>query len=828
MRNFMVGVGASVVALTSFGQTPDSGAVGEGDQLAEITVTAERRVESIADVPVSVSVFNSDVIEQAHIQNAQDFLSMTPNVSFQQGGRNGAREIIVSIRGISDIKSGEKIATESAFATYVDEFSVGTLASGQANPSTYDVDTIEVLRGPQGTFFGRNSEGGAINIQTRRPTDKFYGQIDVGAGNYGSYELDGIVNIPVSDKVWIRETLESTKTDGFVRNRNPVGGTSASRYMNSRTQLRWKPTDATTVDLAVTRTIDNQDFANKAATCINPTFGFNPLDPAVLGGIGCYDPRDAIESLLQNSAGLPGGTVPPGLAAGFTKNSGDSIYQNSRTYTDNSNTMVVGRVVHDFSGFSLTSITGQIQSYQDQYLDLDNSGVDSVDRLNGFSAKSWSQELRLASLGDRRLNWTIGGLYHNDKFYAANRIIIKDFLGPWLRDDYANENNIFEGRDGWALFANLNWDITDEWALILGGRYSRDSNEERWSNVYAACAIRKVGDPLSPGCELRPDQVAAPVIEQAPDGTLYTTGGRTAQTIGTYGKNSNSIFTPRVAVRWKPSDRWTAYATVSEGYKAAGVRLNPDSGFDHASYFGVEKLFNYEVGFNARLFNNRLALQGSVFRMDWKDMQVEVQQSLCKVEIPGQPPQLVPISEFTGGTTCVLVPFNGVENAKKARSQGVEFSAQAILGRGWRAGGSVGFLDAKFISYLAELANTSADLSGHRLAQAPRWTVTGFGEYRWPVGGSADAFIRGDVLYRSSVALGVAEQVNTVWPEEVPGYVVGNLAAGVNFENQSITVNVRNLFNRDYFTGVDGFSYGGTMVDVNPRTFFVKWTWKTR
>ncbi|MBS0417897.1 MAG: TonB-dependent receptor [Proteobacteria bacterium] len=825
MRKIMAGVGATLVALTSHAENTPSSQKADSGQLEEITVTAERRVESVADVPISVTVFNAATIEKLHFQDAQDFMSQTPNVSFQQTGLNGARQIIVTMRGISDIKSGEKIDTVSAFSTYVDEFGLGTQASGQANPSAYDVQSIEVLLGPQGTFFGRNSEGGAINITTRRPDKDFYGQIDVGGGNFGTYELDGIVNIPVTDTLFVRETIETSKTQGFVRNRNPTGGGSQARFLNSRTQLRWQPTEATTVDLSLTRTVDDQDYPNMVPTCIKPSFGNNPIkNPAVLGGIGCYDPNDSIETLLKSAASDPSLAryLPKGLAPGFTKNSGDSIYQNSAAYTNNSSTLAVAKLEQDFSNFSVTSITGQIQSYQSAYQDLDQSGIDSIDRKNGYSARDWSEELRIASLGHRTVDWTLGALYYNDKFYAGNAIIIKDFAGSWIRGDNANENNIFAGRSGYGVFGNATWNVTPEWALILGGRYGHDKSEQQWSNVYAACDSIMLGQPRQPGCELRPDQVALTPVQQAPDGTLWTTGGRQAQTLGTYASNQSSVFTPRVALRWKPSDAWSAYLTWSEGYKPAGAEANPDSGYNHISNFGPEKMRNYEVGFNGRLWDNRVSVDGAIFRMDWTNMQVEVDQSYCLVG-----GVLVPTEDFQS-TTCKIIPLNGVQNARKARSQGMELASQALVGSHWHFGASAGLLDAKFIEYVQDNAGTLVDFAGRRLPNAPRWTVSGFGEYNMPIGASADAFLRADVNYRGSVSVDTASAVVAPWPAEIPGYTIANLTLGLNYANQSVSFQVKNLFDRQYYTGTEGFSYGGTVVDVNPRTFFVRWTWKTR
>ena len=141
--------------------------------LEEITVTAQRREESLQDVPLSVSAFSSDVIERSGIKAVADYLMVTPNVGFSEDGEGGSRSINVSIRGVSNITL-DGIATANSIGYYMDELSVGGVAQGTINPHLQDMQRVEVLRGPQGTFFGRNAIGGAINMATKKPDDTWY------------------------------------------------------------------------------------------------------------------------------------------------------------------------------------------------------------------------------------------------------------------------------------------------------------------------------------------------------------------------------------------------------------------------------------------------------------------------------------------------------------------------------------------------------------------------------------------------------------------------------------------------------------------------------
>ncbi len=785
--------------------------------MEEVIVTAQRREQSILDVPVSATVFSADLIEKANFREAKDYLVLTPNVSFRTSGRNGAREIVISIRGISDVKGGEKVTTQSAFSTYFDEFSVGTLAGGQANPPIYDVEGVEILRGPQGVFFGRNSEGGAINIRSKKPGPEHYGQVDAGFGRFNTFELGGVVNVPVTDTLYTRLTVQGTKTDGPLKNAHPTGGDTGNHYLAMRGQLRWQPTTNTTVDLSVNYILDNQDYTPKLATCLNPTFGFNPFDPNVLGGIGCYDPGDGIAKQVADG----NITLPPGVSLSDVTNNRKFIYQNTPEFTNYETAVYIGRIEHNFGdAVSLVSVTGYAQSDMDQYIDLDKSGLDSIDRLGKFNTDSWSQEVRLSSIGNERFQWTLGGIYYEERFHAQNQILIKDFVGPWLRGDRANENIIDIDRSGWAVFGNIEYNLTDNVSLIVGGRYAEDDDEQVWSEVYAACARRALGDPLAPGCSLRPDQLLVLPVQINGNGDIFVSGGRTAQTIGTSAKNSGSDFSPRLAINWRPYEDVSVYASVSKGYKPAGARANPDSGLNNISLFDKERLWNYEIGANARLMDGRIVMQGAIFWMDWRDYQVDVRQSFCRVGS-----DLIPLDEFTG-TDCLITPVDRTDNANKARSRGIEFAMQGLVTNRLKAGFTLGYLDAKFIDFVTNLRGSTQDVSGERIGQAPKWTASAHAEYFFPITGHAEGFLRGEWSYRSEGALDIVQRASNTFPTRVPSYHIFNLRTGINWENHNLSLSVNNILNKDYYTGADGFSYGGATLDFNPRTWFVRWTTK--
>lgn len=832
----VLGASMLVLALATPASAQDAPAASEQQPAASdgtIVVTAQRKLQTILDVPVSATVFSSETLEDRNYSDAKDYLLQTPNVSFQQGGRNGAREIVISIRGIADLKGGEKVLTQSAFATYVDEFAAGTLASGQANPNIYDVEAVEILRGPQGVFFGRNSEGGAINIRTKKPTEDFYGRIDLGVARFDTYEIGGVINGKIADGLSARVSVQGSTTKGPLRNRHAVGGGTDADYLNVRGQLRWQPDDATTIDLQVNHTIDNSGMQPKIGSCIDQgAFGlpYNLASPELLGGIGCYNPNGAFTDWV---AAGPGGTRPQlgGLNASDFRNNKDSLYQDTRDFTNNETTLVIGRVYRELADIaSFTAVAGYAESDQDQFLDLDRSGIRAINRRGGFHTKSHSFEARVSSIGeDNAIDWTFGGITYKEKFSATNEILIEQVLGPWFPGDKANENAITNKLSGWALFANAEWNVSDSLSLIVGGRYSYDKGTNSWSDVYAACSRRNVGDPLDTStavdgngpCELTPEQALLDARGQLPviDGMI--TGGRYEQRTGRYASGSAHDFSPRLAINWKPNDDSSIYASVSKGYKPAGGQANPDSGLGGSSSFGREKLWNYEIGGNAYLLDRRLLLQGAIFYMDWKDYQFTSRQTLC---VPKAGGDLIIVTPGLDLSTCSRqLQADSVTNLPKARSKGFELSASGRVTNGLTVNGSLGYLDAKYIRGEGLIGGALQSLDGLRIGNAPRWTASANIEQRFPLF-DGDAAIALNWSYRGKTSLGVVEQSSLSFPAAIDAVSLFNLRFMQDWGKNKLSINFDNILGEEYYTASEGFSFVGPQLTYNPRTWSVKWT----
>lgn len=825
LRSNKISLGASSLAIAismgamSGAYAQDGDAADDNDRGDVIVVTAQRREQNILDVPISVSTINDEAIEDRNIRGSREYVQLTPNVFFSGNDSQGTRNGDITIRGISDLTAGANeriIQTRPSVGFYVDDFSVASVASGSANPPLDDIERIEVLRGPQTTYFGRSATGGAINVVTKKPNDEMMAKIRAGYGSYDTYQFGAVANVPLADNLFMRGGVSYEQTDGFVKNVHPEGNDADGEYINARVAVRWVPGNWT-FDLTGQLIRSEEGNLGRIPTGVD------------IGGPGTFTtfPIDGARS------------CDLGSALYFPSNTRVNC-ENADTFTETENDLVTLKAVYDAGTFTVTSITGYIETRFDQLEDLDNSAADMFNRRNDYTSESFSQELRLQSVdpvdvGGLDIGWTLGGYYYDDEFVANNTIISGQQVVPILigfltvPGDHPNENSQHVNRDGWAAFADFEIGLSEQLTLTAGVRYSKDHDEQFWTDTYTsfACAPRMVVGgvipPLAAGCDLRPDQLSPlPVFTDGTD--FYVTGGRLDQVTNNpfaSGKNDSSDVSPRVALTWRPNDSHSLYATYSTGYRPAGTRVAPDSSGvgsagDSRSFFDKEDVSNYEVGWKGSFANGRLYGELSLFRIDWKDMQVRLSRTVCEPS-PG-------VLVETTDPICNGLPFfpdNSVANANSARSQGAEFSLLARPSDGLTFSGSVGYLDTEFTDFAdSELG----DVTGRKLPFSPKWSLAGSAQYDWALTSSMGATLRADVTHRSNTFLRFGDLNSPGFPYETGPNTIVNLGAGLDWENHSLKVSVNNVFEENVPGGLETFSGLGTVVLPSPRTWLLSWT----
>lgn len=563
-------LGVLAFAAPSFAQDAAAAPEAATTGFDEIIVTAQRREQSAQDVPISLQAFSGEAIDRQAISEASDYLALTPNVAFTQDGESGSRGVNISIRGVGDVDLGE-VTVANSIGYYIDELSVGSVASGVINPQLQDIERIEVLRGPQGTYFGRNSSGGALNLTTKKPsTDGYYASAEGTYGSFDTWGANGVVNLPLGDSFAARFVASYEESDGIIKNANPNGTPGSDfEFLNLRGALRATPSDSLTIDFSANYTDENEG-----------------LDPTVATGVLDLDTQSIFGSTF----------VPVDTVGLFPANQRwtdkDAQEQNLKEFL-----ILNGRVQLDFDGFMVRSITGYVDSSSDRFADLDGIFSDTLVRENSYDGQSFSQELRIQGTGERKLDWTLGAIYAKDEIDQFNSIragsvgtivhpntgLVTGLLPPIPAGFRINENNRAFETKSFALFFDGTYHLTDRFDLTAGGRYTHDKVSTRFFNTVA--------------------------FEGAvPDAS---------------GTEKSNDFSPRVALTYRWDDGFSTYATVSKGYKTGGLDFIQSGATAGVQPFQPEKLWNYEVGMKLAAYDDRLLINAAAFYIDWKDLQIQ-------------------------------------------------------------------------------------------------------------------------------------------------------------------------------------------------------------
>lgn len=419
--------------------------------LEEVTVTAQRRAQSVMDVPISMTAFSEATIEKANITSIEDYFAKTPNLFITDGAsRSGlvsGSSLSLAIRGISNIGGNA-----SSFGVYFDEVST---TNGILNPHLVDVERIEILRGPQGTFYGRNASGGVMSIATKKPEEGTYGEVQAGYANNETWDLTGIVNAEVVEgKFMVRGSMYFKSSDGFLDNVHPDHENSGNGYdyKNLRLSARMLPSDATTIDLMLNRTVEDQEDLSLV----------NTGEVDFLNGFCIACPVDT--------------------DVGFYPTQRERFSHDNPLKIKTDYWLMNARVEHDFGEVTFTSVTGYSTVDFFREGELDFSSVDFlVEPFEYVDYSSFSEEVRLQSNDNGgRFHWIVGAIYAKDKRAEIEKIALggDNSLAPFLPPHFVlEEGGSDESTTTFAAFVEGTYDLTDAFSITLGGRYSHDKVE---------------------------------------------------------------------------------------------------------------------------------------------------------------------------------------------------------------------------------------------------------------------------------------------------------------------------------------------------------------
>ena len=616
-----------------------------GQVLEEVLVTARKREENLQEVAVAVSVVTAQTIEDAGLVRLTDISQLVPNMTYQENISNKFTNI--TLRGIS---SSGGLGNDPGVGVYVDEVYVAR-ESG-FNADLLDIERVEVLKGPQGTLFGRNTAVGAINIATKKPADEFTGMVLADVGDYDYQRYGGYLNGPLTDNLAAKISGVYHERDGYLD--NTYGGT--------------------------VNTVDYYTFRGQAL--------WAPMERLELLLIGDYrkDTSDGNNLVTRNQ----GDPVNKNYEVSIPDSGSEDVEAKGVALTAN----------YELDNYLLTSITSGNKIDEKYQNDQDWSDLDALTGNDTRDNKQWSQELRISSTSDSKLQWVAGLYYFNQQFDATQEAIngpdtiyaafgLTDLIGTGtppssigLPDSVTIKADSVIKADSYAAYANIDYSLSEQWSVDAGIRYSKDEKKLDYTQT---------ADPIAAAFGFLNLDIKDDIDDDQ--------------------------WTPTISLNWTPMDDLLTYAKYSKGYKAGGFN-NSISSTGSAIAFDPEKLDAYELGLKSTWLDNTLRVNAAVFHMEYDDKQE---------------------SAFVTGVGFVQT------NAGEATSDGVELEVQYLLRDYWSIYGSVGYTDAQYDQYIIDEDENN---NGNDLTRAPEWTANIGTQIEWQYTDYLHGMFRVDYSYQ--------------------------------------------------------------------------------
>ena len=751
-----------LIPLSSVVSVPQAGA----QSLEEVVVTAQRREVGLQDSPLSVSAFSGQQLAEAQVFNAGDLAQTTVGVSFTNPT---PFDMELNIRGVMNTRLDAPSASRS-IGVFFDEVVVGRM--GLMSMDFYDLERVEILRGPQGVLLGKNVVGGAVNIITAKPEMETSAAVRAQVGNLGAKLLTGHVNVPLSDNLAMRASVQLRQNDGFASN----FFTGRELHNLDSTQARLSFLYQGDNDFEGRFTLEYMEDEGNGTCAVGE--GGNPWS-VVRDGLGITDIRQCAPEPVQYS------TIP-----------GDSLQFYEREATS-----MTLRLERGFGENRLISITsyrdgdGQSQ-YSQTGLGPDAPGVleyvatggpDTASYLFAFDfpvreaedLSQFTQEFRLVSDNPESAWDYIAGVYYqedevdkNDLFWSEILLGVPSLNGE---SDWANKATT----TSIAAFGQVGYQFTDDLKLTLGARYTEDETGGQVRGL-----VRALGDKFNPA-----DTVPLTPLNGEPDGlggiNFYPLGGGFDTPYG----ETWSETTLSAILEYSISDDMFVYANISEGYKSGGFQDTPSNTPGATTPYDPELVLSYEVGMKSEFMDRRLRVNAALFMMDYENLQVEFTNDVCLCNI--------------------------VSNASDASIQGAEIEVDFAATEDLLVWFKGSFLDTEYEDYVI----STGDFSGNQLQRTPDNQINAGMEYTASLGNWGRA-----LKFRLSYT----------WQDEMPwahtnvsfedayGLLDGRIGLSPEGKEWSVALWGRNLADEDARANVIEFLGGDVSLYNPPRTYGVE------
>lgn len=844
----------TALAMPAYAQDADSATQMPEEQNHEIVVVAQGRAQVLSEVPLAVSAVSSESLELTGATDIRSLNQVAPSLLVSSTGNESNAS--ARIRGVGTV--GDNPGLESSVATFID--GVYRSRTGLGLNDIGEIERVEILRGPQGTLFGRNASAGLLNIVTKGPSFTLGGMGEVTYGNYDYLRMQGAITGPITDTLAARVDALYVTRDGFIHDiYNDDRINNRDRYL-VRGQLLFEPSSDLSVRLIA-------DYSHRNEDCCAAVYAFPEISQA---NIGLITPTSQIAQILTGITGttfnqyFPNANDPYSREVALTPGRGYGGTTEDYGFS--------AQIDYDFSDMHLTSITAYrvYNAYQASDADYGLADILYFGPGTGREFRTFSQELRLQGKAfDDHLDWLVGGYYGHEKLntisqlrfgsdygrFATCRVAMSAFgsispndpgclapsmlaglqagvvpgigaLGPVVAggfltldqvNDVGDADSVFhQTSENFAFFTHNIVHLTDRLDFTLGVRYTNETKtvDGAFNNTNTMCGAEQ--------------SLLLPYMSYSPAlfGGLI---GLACQGASSSGVNALSLhdqrrerqFTGTAVLSYRPTDGLMVYASFSHGYKAGGYNLDrtalisPDptqplpyfpidpslaDGYVNSLEFSQESVDAYEIGlkYSSRQFNLNVA----AFRQEFSNFQLNTFNGTVYVvqNINGCSTDLGGLDRDTSSTTGSCNP----DDIKPGLvSQGIEIEAQMFPADDIVASFGVTYADTRYADNLVgsddgtPLDAALRELPGQRMSNAPEWTVTGSIGWTPPIGNTG---LEG-LFYIDARMVDNYNTGSDLFPQKVQdSYVVVNARTGIrNIAGHfSIELWAQNLFNQNY------------------------------
>ncbi len=715
---FQSGLAALMVAATtSTALAQDAGVSSEDDNA--IVVTANKREQNLNDVGLTITAIGSEALKERRISSMEDIASVVPGLSFSSSTTNTP---IFTLRGIGFQESS--LGVYPAVSVYVDQIPLPFPIL--AAHSAFDLERVEVLKGPQGTLFGQNSTGGAINYVAAKPTSTWEAGGDISFGRFNTIEGNAYVSGPLGEKAGMRVALNGLNSDDWQKSISRDDTNGHKSYVAGRLILEAEPSEGIKLQFNANGWIDKSQPQAQQLISVNPQ---NPIDGSAATARITASPFAPDNARAADWTGMvidPGtgviltpeafGGAPGNGVGGYVAGTGRRV--NFEPVSDRKLWQVALRAdIAIGADLTLTSLTSYTDYDQKQRVDMDGNALVTfdLDKNNGF-IRTFNQELRLANDSASSVRWLLGANYEDSTTFEDQSLRYFDNSNHSPGLNWINQSGVTNRQDikNYAVFGNLEFDLTEQLTLKAAGRYTNSTID---SSICSYTTPTGRVETLFGGAGI--------------NGTCFTFAADFTNGPPITGKLKEDNISWRFGVDYKATPDLLLYANVSRGYKAGSF-----PSLSVASYLGMlpvtqESVTAYEGGFKASLADRTVQINAAAFYYDYKDKQIRGK-----------------LLDATFGGLDALI------NIPKSRIYGAEADITVRPVEGLTINGAVTYLNSKITENppLARRNNIYAQVDnfiGDPLPFTPKWSGVVNVDYRRQIQSGGSVFLGASVNARS-------------------------------------------------------------------------------